>query len=171
MPPRMRTRVGQGSVMGSGRSRRGASSRCPVLDDVADATERAAGALRHEVKRSEDSGPSANTDRMMGYGFPRSLRGTGAGSEPAPSRSSRPSSRHRASIGRRHFGHRILRLLPPGTDPGSTCRPVSSGVVLCQPASFRREQGVSREAGRFGRSPSTPCRSSVATSRYEAHFS
>jgi hypothetical protein len=41
------------------------------------------------------------------------------------------------------FGHRILRLLRPGTDPGSTCRPVSSGVVLCHPVSFRREQAVS----------------------------
>jgi hypothetical protein len=43
----------------------------------------------------------------------------------------------------RPFGHRILRLLRPGTDPGSTCRPVSSGVVLCHPVSFRREQAVS----------------------------
>jgi hypothetical protein len=34
-------------------------------------------------------------------------------------------------------------LLLPGTDPGSTCRPVSSGVVLCHPVSFRREQAVS----------------------------
>ena len=44
----------------------------------------------------------------------------------------------------RPFGHRILRLLRPGTDPGSTCRPVSSGVVLCHPVSFRREQDVSK---------------------------
>ena len=43
----------------------------------------------------------------------------------------------------RPFGHRILRLLQPGTDPGSTCRPVSSGVVLCHPVPFRREQDVS----------------------------
>jgi len=43
----------------------------------------------------------------------------------------------------RPFGHRILRLLRPGTDPGSACRPVSSGVVLCQPVSSRREQDVS----------------------------
>jgi len=40
----------------------------------------------------------------------------------------------------RPFGHRILRLLRPGTDPGSTCRPVSSGVFLCHPVSF----GVSK---------------------------
>ena len=43
----------------------------------------------------------------------------------------------------RPFGHRILRLLQPGTDPGSTYRPVSSGVVLCHPVPFRREQDVS----------------------------
>lgn len=42
-----------------------------MLDDVADATERAAGALRHEVKRSEDFGPSADTDPMMGHDFPQ----------------------------------------------------------------------------------------------------
>jgi hypothetical protein len=50
----------------------------------------------------------------------------------------------------RPFGHRILRLLQPGTDPGSTCRLVSSGAVLCHPVSFRREQSVSRRAWRFG---------------------
>ena len=43
----------------------------------------------------------------------------------------------------RPFGHRILRLVRSGTDPASTCRPVSSGVVLCHPVSFRREQAVS----------------------------
>jgi hypothetical protein len=43
----------------------------------------------------------------------------------------------------RPFGHRILRLLQSGTDPGSTCRPVSSGVVPYHPVSFRREQAVS----------------------------
>jgi len=43
----------------------------------------------------------------------------------------------------RPFGHRILRLLRLGTDTGSTCRLVSSGVVLCHPVSFRREQAVS----------------------------
>ena len=43
----------------------------------------------------------------------------------------------------RPFGHRILRLHQPGTDPGSRCRPVSSGVVRCHPVSFRREQAVS----------------------------
>ena len=44
----------------------------------------------------------------------------------------------------RPFGHRILRLLQPSTDLGSTCRPVPSGVVLCHPVSSRREQSVSR---------------------------
>jgi hypothetical protein len=49
----------------------------------------------------------------------------------------------------RPFGHRILRLVQPGTDPDSTCRPVSSDVVLCHPVSSRREQAVSRSrAGR-----------------------
>ena len=43
----------------------------------------------------------------------------------------------------RPFGHRILRLLRPGMNPAATCRPVSSGAVLCQPVSFRREQDVS----------------------------
>jgi hypothetical protein len=43
----------------------------------------------------------------------------------------------------RPFGHRILRLVRPGTDLGATCRPVSSGVTLCHPVSFRREQDVS----------------------------
>jgi hypothetical protein len=33
----------------------------------------------------------------------------------------------------RPFGHRILRLVPPGTDPGPTCRPMSSDVVLSHP--------------------------------------
>jgi len=50
----------------------------------------------------------------------------------------------------RPFGHRILRLLRPGTDPAATCRPVSSDVVLCHPVSFRREQTVSK-----GESPAT----------------
>jgi hypothetical protein len=44
----------------------------------------------------------------------------------------------------RPFGHRILRLLRPGTDPGATCHRVSSGAVLCHPVSFRREQDVSK---------------------------
>ena len=43
----------------------------------------------------------------------------------------------------RPFGHRILRLLRPGTDLLPTCRPVSSGVVLCLPVSARCEQTVS----------------------------
>jgi hypothetical protein len=43
------------------------------------------------------------------------------------------------------IGHRILRLLRPGTDLGSTCRPVPSGVVLCRSMTFRREQSVSRD--------------------------
>jgi hypothetical protein len=43
----------------------------------------------------------------------------------------------------RPFGHRILRLVRSGTDPASTCRPVSSGVNLCHPMSFRHEQVVS----------------------------
>jgi hypothetical protein len=43
----------------------------------------------------------------------------------------------------RPYGHWILRLLQPYTDPASTCRPVPSGVVLCHPVSFRREQAVS----------------------------
>jgi hypothetical protein len=42
------------------------------------------------------------------------------------------------------FGHRILRLLPLGSDPGSTSRPVSRGVVLCHLVLFRREQDVSK---------------------------
>jgi len=49
----------------------------------------------------------------------------------------------------RPFGHRILRLLQPGTDPGSTCRRVSSGVVLCRPVSFRREQAMSNSVKRL----------------------
>jgi hypothetical protein len=44
----------------------------------------------------------------------------------------------------RPFGHRILRMVRPGTDPGATCRPVSSRAVLCHPVSFRREQAVSK---------------------------
>jgi hypothetical protein len=40
----------------------------------------------------------------------------------------------------RPFGHRILRLVRPGTDLGATCRPVSSGVTLCHPVSFRRSK-------------------------------
>ena len=44
----------------------------------------------------------------------------------------------------RPFGHRILRLLRPGTDLGSTCRPVPSGVVLCPSVSARCEQDVGR---------------------------
>jgi len=46
----------------------------------------------------------------------------------------------------RPFGHRILRLLHPGTDPACSCRPVSSDVVLSHPVSFRREQDVSKNS-------------------------
>jgi hypothetical protein len=64
---------------------------------------------------------------------------------------SRPQGKDSQVIGAREgrvelprpFGHRILRLLQPGTDPGTTCRPVSSGATQCHPVSFRREQGVS----------------------------
>jgi hypothetical protein len=48
----------------------------------------------------------------------------------------------------RPFGHRILRLLQPGTDSGPTSHAVSSGVVLCHSVSFRREQGVSKRIPR-----------------------
>jgi hypothetical protein len=44
----------------------------------------------------------------------------------------------------RPLGHRILRLLALRTDPGSTCRPVPSGVVLCPSVSSCREQTVSK---------------------------
>ena len=57
----------------------------------------------------------------------------------------------------RPFGHRILRLLQPGMDLGSTCRPVSSGVVLCHPVSFRREQDVSKR-GATGSAPTVHAR-------------
>jgi hypothetical protein len=46
----------------------------------------------------------------------------------------------------RPFGHRILRLLLPGTDSPSTCPLVSSGVVPYHPASLRREQDVSKRS-------------------------
>src|SRR5439155_25675124 len=42
-------------------------------------------------------------------------------------------------------GHRILRLLAPRTEPASTCRPVSSGVVPCRSVSACREQDVGKE--------------------------
>src|SRR5881397_3184883 len=37
----------------------------------------------------------------------------------------------------RPLGHRILRLLAPRMDPGSTCRPVSAAVVLYSGERFR----------------------------------
>jgi hypothetical protein len=43
----------------------------------------------------------------------------------------------------RPFGHRILRLLPPGMDPGATCHPVSSDVVPYPSVSSCCEQTVS----------------------------
>jgi len=47
----------------------------------------------------------------------------------------------------RPFGHRILRLLLPRTRLGSTGHSVLWGVVLFPPASFRREQVVSKAVG------------------------
>jgi hypothetical protein len=44
----------------------------------------------------------------------------------------------------RPFGHRILRLLLPSTDPGAPFHPVSAGVAPCRRMSFRREQAVSK---------------------------
>jgi len=66
-------------------------------------------------------------------------------------RSERPGTKIRRSEGVREgrfelprpFGHRILRLLQPGTDSASTCRRVSSGVVPFRWVSSCREQAVS----------------------------
>jgi hypothetical protein len=44
----------------------------------------------------------------------------------------------------RPLGYRILRSLQLRTDPGSTCRSKSSGVVLCPRVSSCCEQAVSR---------------------------
>jgi hypothetical protein len=43
------------------------------------------------------------------------------------------------------FGHRILRLLQPGTDSGTKVVLCRLGSSCARPVSFRREQSVSRD--------------------------